>query len=86
MGWIYEKMTTQESTLGGGRFFASGSIVIGNGVSTCSDPCIPSKDYSIIVGNGPCDNAHASDLFSRGERLGREPSALVQHAQHKSGS
>jgi hypothetical protein len=38
LGWIRETMATQESTPKGGRFFASNSIVIGNGPSTCSDP------------------------------------------------
>jgi hypothetical protein len=46
LGWIRETMAIQESTPKGGRFSASGSTVIGNGASTCSDPCIPCEDYS----------------------------------------
>ncbi len=33
LGWICEKMAIQESTPGGGRFFASNSIVVKNGPS-----------------------------------------------------
>ncbi len=33
LGWIHEKMATQESALGGGKFSASDSIVIRNGPS-----------------------------------------------------
>ncbi len=36
LGWIREKMATQESALGGGRFFASDSIVVRNGPSRFS--------------------------------------------------
>jgi hypothetical protein len=34
LGWIHEKMATQESAPGGGRFSASDSIVVGNGLSS----------------------------------------------------
>jgi hypothetical protein len=33
LGWIREKMATQESAPGGGRFFASDLIVVTNGPS-----------------------------------------------------
>jgi hypothetical protein len=33
LGWIREKMATQESTQGGGRFFAPDLIVVRNGPS-----------------------------------------------------
>jgi hypothetical protein len=46
LGWICEKMATQEPTLRGGKFFASNSTIVGNYASTCNDPCIPSEDYS----------------------------------------
>jgi hypothetical protein len=46
LGWIRETMAIQESTPRGGMFFAFGSTVIGNGTSTCSDPCTPCGDYS----------------------------------------
>jgi hypothetical protein len=49
-------------------------------------PIRPSEDYSTAVRNNFWDNAHTSDLSSRGERLGREPNALVQHAQCTGGS
>jgi len=52
LGWIREKMATQESALRGGRFFASGSIVIGNGASACNNPCIIGGGYSTTIGNG----------------------------------
>jgi hypothetical protein len=45
-------MLTQESTLGGGRFSASVSTVVGNDVSTCSDLCAPGEDCSTAIGNG----------------------------------
>jgi hypothetical protein len=86
LGWIHEKMATQESTPGGGRFSAFGSIVVGNGASTCNDLCTPGEDCSTAVGNSSWDNAHTFDPSSKGERLGIEPSALVQHAQRTGGS
>ncbi len=86
LGWIHEKMTIQESTLGGGRFFAFDSIVVRNNASTCNDPCVLGEDCSTITGNVSWDNTHTFDSSSRGDRLGREPSALVQHAQHRGGS
>jgi hypothetical protein len=33
LGWIREKMAIQESTLGGGKFSTSDSIIVGNGPS-----------------------------------------------------
>ncbi len=86
LGWIREKIVIQESTPRGGRIFASGSIAAENGASTYNDLCAPSGDYSIATGNGSWDNSHTFDPFSRGERLGEEPSTLVQDTQHTSGS
>jgi hypothetical protein len=43
-------------------------------------------DYSIATGNGSWDNAHIFDPFSKSERLGGEPSTLVQCAQRTGGS
>jgi hypothetical protein len=85
LGWICEKMATQESAPGGGRFFVSGLIAAGNDTSACSDPCVPSRDCSIVVRNSSWDNAHTSDPSNLGERLGGEPSTLVQHAQPTGG-
>ncbi len=45
MNWIHEKLAIQESALGGGRFYAFDSIVVGNGTSTCNDPCVLGGDY-----------------------------------------
>ncbi len=86
LGWIYEKMDIQESTPGGGRFYAFSSTVTGNSTSICNDPCVPNEDYSTIVWNGSQDNAHTSDPSNSGERLGGEPSTLVQRAQRMGGS
>jgi hypothetical protein len=59
LGWIYEKMDTQESTLGGGRF------------STFSPTgsCVAGGDCSTTTGNDYWDNAHTFDPSSKGERL-----------------
>jgi hypothetical protein len=86
LGWIREKMATQESTPGGGRFFASDSTTVGNSALVCNEPCTLSGDSSIVVGNASWDNAHTSDPSNMGERLGKEPSTLVQHAQCMGGS
>jgi hypothetical protein len=86
LGWICEKMAIQESTLGGGNFFASGSTIVGNGVSTYSDLCALGEDCLTTTRNGSWDNTHTSNSSNRGERPGRKPSALVQHAQHTGGS
>jgi hypothetical protein len=51
LGWIREKMATQELAPGGGRFFASNSTVVGNNALACSDSCVPSKDCSTATGN-----------------------------------
>jgi hypothetical protein len=63
LGWIREKMVIQKSTLGGGRFFASGPTAIGDGASAynglyiagggaCNGPCVASSSTrSIIVPN-----------------------------------
>jgi hypothetical protein len=79
-------MVTPKSASRGGKFFASNSITVGNGASTCSDPCAPGGDYSTIIGNSSWDNAYTSDPSSRGKRLDREPSTLVQHTQRTGGS
>jgi hypothetical protein len=86
LGWIHEKMIIQESAQRGGRFFASGSIVTGNGALACNDPCVPCEDCSTVVRNGSWDNAHTSDPSNRGERLDEESNTLVQHAQCTGGS
>jgi hypothetical protein len=46
LGWICEKMATQESALKGGKFSTFGSTVVGNGASAYNDPCAPGGDYS----------------------------------------
>jgi hypothetical protein len=79
---FHEKMAIQESALGGGRFFASNSTVVGNDASTCSDPCASSEDCSTAIRNSSWDNTHTFDLSSRGERSGRKPSVLVQHTHN----
>jgi hypothetical protein len=86
LGWIREKMATQESAPKGGKFFAFSSTAIRNSALACSDTCAPSGDCSTAIGNGYWDNTHTSDLSNRGERLGGEPSTLVQSAQRTSGS
>jgi hypothetical protein len=86
LGWIREKMVNPESGPRGGKFSAFGSTTVGNSTSTYSDPCTPCGDYSIATKNGSWDNAHTSDLSSRGKRLGGEPSTLVQHAQRMGGN
>jgi len=55
LGWIREKMATQELTLGGGKFYAFDSTVVGNNTSTGNDPCAPGGDYSTnrLRGRGP---------------------------------
>jgi len=39
LGWIREKMATQELALGGGNF-ASGSTAVRNDASTYNGPCV----------------------------------------------
>jgi hypothetical protein len=51
-----------------------------------NDLCVTGRDYSITIRNGSWDNAHTSDPSSRSERLGKEPSTLVQLAQCTGGS
>jgi hypothetical protein len=70
-------MATQESTLGGGRFSASGSTTAENDTSACIDLCVLGGDCSTVTGNDSWDNAHTSDPSSKGERLGGKPSILV---------
>jgi hypothetical protein len=67
-------------------FSTSSSTTVGNGASTCSDLCAPSGDCSITAGNGFKDNAHTSNPFNKGKRLGGEPSILVRHAQRMGGN
>jgi len=77
LGWIHEKMATQESALGGAKFFASSSTAVGNGALACNDPCALCEDYSIVTRNGSWDNAHTSYPSSKGERLDEKPNTLV---------
>ncbi len=65
-------MATQTSALGGGRYFAFGSTIIGNDASACSNPCTPNEDCSTAAGNSFWDNAHTFDPSSTGERLSRD--------------
>jgi hypothetical protein len=55
----------------GGKFFASGSIIVRNSASACNDSCALGEDYSIAIRNDSWGNAHTSDLSSMGERPGR---------------
>jgi len=52
LGWIHEKMATQELAPGGGRFSTSSLTAVGNGTLTCSDLCALIEDCSIITWNG----------------------------------
>jgi hypothetical protein len=52
LGWVREKMVIQESALGGGRFSASGSTIVGNDALACNGPCVIGGDYSTAIGNG----------------------------------
>jgi len=52
LGWIHEKMATQESALGGGRFSTSSLIVVENGTSACSGMCTIGEGYTTIARNG----------------------------------
>ncbi len=80
LGSIREKMVTLESAPKGGRFSASGSTTTRNGTSACNDPCTPRGDCSTSIKNGSWDNAHTSNLSSRGKTLSKEPNTLVQRA------
>jgi hypothetical protein len=51
LGWIREKMATQESTPGGDKFSTSDSTVVGNGASAYSDPCALGEDCSTVARN-----------------------------------
>jgi hypothetical protein len=42
LGWIREKMATQELAPRGGKFFASGSTTTKNGDSAYNGPCTKS--------------------------------------------
>jgi hypothetical protein len=86
LGSILEKMATQESTPGGGRFSASSSTATGNDASAYSDPCAPGEDYSTATRNDSQDNTQTFDPSNKDERLGGEPSTLVQCAQCTSGN
>jgi hypothetical protein len=79
--WLLKKQSQEVA-----GFSTFGSTITGNDASTCSDMCALGKDCSTAVGNGYSDNAHTSNPSSRGERLGREQSVLVQHAQCTCGS
>jgi len=69
-------MAIQELALKGGKFSTSSSIVDKNDALTYSGPCTITRGYSIVTKNGSYYNAHTSDLFKKGERLGWEPSTL----------
>jgi hypothetical protein len=86
LGWIREKMATLELAPRGGKFFVFDSTTIGNDTSACNNPCALGGDCSTATGNGSWDNTHTSNPFSRGKRLGEEPSTLVQRAQRTNGS
>jgi hypothetical protein len=86
LGWIHEKMAIQELALEGGKFSAFGTTAVGNSASACNDLSVPGDDCSTTAGNGSWDNAHTFDSSNGGERLGREPSILVQRTQHMGGS
>jgi hypothetical protein len=77
LGSIREKMAPGESAPGGGKFSTSSSTTARNGALACNDPCVPGEDYSTATRNSSWDNAHTSDLSSKGERLGGKPSTLV---------
>jgi hypothetical protein len=64
LGWIREKMASQELAPRGDKFSIFGSIVVGNGASARSDPCALGEDCSTIVRNSSWDNAHTSDSSS----------------------
>jgi hypothetical protein len=76
LGWICEKMATQESAQGGDKFF----------ISNPTGLCVVGEDCLIAVGNGSWDNTRTFDPSNKGERLGEEPNTLVQHAQYTGGS
>jgi hypothetical protein len=85
LGWIHEKMAIQESALEVANFLPLVQPPLETTL-VCSDPCTPCEDCSTATGNDSWDNAHTSDLSSRGERLGEKPSILVQRTQRTSGS
>ncbi len=62
------------------------STVVRNNALACNNPCVPGEDYSTAFGNSSWDNAHTSNPFSRGERLGRDLSTFVQCSQRTGGS
>ncbi len=76
LGWICESHYLK-IILRSGRFFASSITVVGNSDLTYNDLCIPHEDFSTSVGNSSWDNAHTSNPFNKGERLGGEPNILV---------
>jgi len=49
---IHEKMITPESAPRGGKFSSSGSTIVGNNASACSNLYVPCKECSIATGNG----------------------------------
>jgi hypothetical protein len=86
LGRIHEKMATPKLALRGGTFSAFDSTTARNNASVCNDPCAPGGDCSIVARNGFWNNTHTSNFSSKGMRLGRKPSTLVQRAQCTSGS
>jgi len=79
-------MATLELAPRSGKFSTYGSITSGNGVSACNNMCVLGEDCLTIVGNSSWDNAHTFDPSSKGKRLGREQSILLQRTQHTSGN
>jgi hypothetical protein len=78
-------MTTLESALRGGRFFASSLTTVGNSASTCNDPCVQAGTAQLPMGTVR-ETKHTSDPSSKGKRLGGEPSTLVQCTQSMGGN
>ncbi len=79
-------MVILESTLRGGKFFASGSTTAGNNVSTYNNLYALGRDCLTAARNGSWDNAHTFNPSNRGRRLGGEPNTLVQRTQCIGGS
>ncbi len=59
LGWIREKMAIQASTPGGGRFFASGSTIAGNGASAYNDLCTLGAPSKFSSHNVECKKGEA---------------------------
>jgi hypothetical protein len=73
--------------VGNGASVCSGSCIASWGACNsscatswraCKGSCVASEECSNVVGNGSWDNAHTSNLSNKSERVGEEPSTLVQ--------